>query len=185
MHTRVNFQEIENLPSHTHSRSQWGKCVTGICPTFSISRSPQNTNTGIDISPQPLYQFPKEVSLSSMPHSRNPFPKPAFYPQLRPPNWREKETRKETTQSTRPSKREFPGNSTGHRSNWKYLGVSNSSVNVSFSFTMSSVTDSTMNLAVSVLILPSQKGLCLKCLFQSSTVFVKTWFSESSRESLL
>lgn len=85
-----SFHEIENLPSqpsHTQSRSQQVKCVTGIFPTFWISWSPQKTNVGIDISPQLLNQLPKEVSLSSMPHSRNPFPKPAFYPQLKPPNW--------------------------------------------------------------------------------------------------
>lgn len=135
----------------------------------------------IDISPWPLNQL---SNLLSMLHSRNPFPKPAFYPQLKPPNWPAKKL--PSLQDLR-RLRVFPTNSTDHRSNWKYLDLSNSCLNFSFSFTMFSVTDSTTDLAVSVLILPSQKGLwlSLKCPFESSTVFVKTWFSESSRESLV
>lgn len=168
------------------SEANKANAYTGICPTFSISCSPQiqmlwsDHDLSINFPRKFLFRpCPTQETHSQSQHFIHSYTLYIFLSQLA---W------KETTQPIRSWRIEsIPYDSTGHRSTWKYLDLSNSCVNFSFSFTMHSVTDSTMNLVVSVLFLPSQKGLwlSLKCLFESSIVFVKTWFSKSSGESLV
>lgn len=145
MHTRVSFHEIENY-QHTQQKlvellSQFHDHLKDKCCDWHQPMTSQSTSQG-SISPfhaslrKPI---PKAIILSIVKASQQPAKKLPSLQDLR-------------------RLRLFPTNSTGHRSNWKYLDLSNSCVNFSFSFTMPSVTDSTMSLVVSVLSLPSQKG---------------------------